>query len=165
MSCPYWNTVYRNSRKTRCFDILKQPYLGNHFMNFYRTKTKLYVKASSIIICGKENEETNLKFWCNMPTTMIAISCHFQWFELVLLKTLSMQCPPCWLLADIVLSPQPGSHHLIWIEAPVFIRRRMLKARRRALPTDGTWLSSSNVIGGRNKLQNVQDAKPVPWWR
>ena len=85
--------------------------------------------------------------------------------ELVFLRALSMQCPPCWLLADIVLSLQPGSHHLIWIEAQVFICRRMLKARWRALPTDGTWLSSSNVIGGWNKLQNVQDAKPVPWWR
>ena len=55
-------------KKTRCFEILKQPYLCNHLTNFYRTKTKLYIKASSIIVCGKENEGNNLKFWCNMPT-------------------------------------------------------------------------------------------------
>ena len=55
------------AEKMRCFEILKQPYLRNLLMNFDRTKTKLYVKASSIIVCGKENEEHNLKFWCNMP--------------------------------------------------------------------------------------------------
>ena len=55
-------------KKTRCFENLKQPYLCNHLTNFYRIKTKLYVKASSIIVCGKENEGNNLKFRCNMPT-------------------------------------------------------------------------------------------------
>ena len=58
------------AEKTRCFEILKQPYPCNHLTNFYRKKTKLYVKASSMIVCGKENEGNNLKFWYNMPTTM-----------------------------------------------------------------------------------------------
>ena len=52
-------------KKMRCFEILKryQTYLRNHLINFDRTKTKLYVKASSIIVCGKENEEnTEFKF-------------------------------------------------------------------------------------------------------
>ena len=53
------------AEKTRCFEILKQLYLCNHLTNFYRTKTKLYVKASSIIVCGKENEGNNLKFMPN----------------------------------------------------------------------------------------------------
>ena len=62
------------AEKTRCFEILKQPYLCNHLTNFYRTKTKLYVKASSIIVCGKENEGNNLKFWCNMPSRILSLS-------------------------------------------------------------------------------------------
>ena len=56
------------AEKIRCFETLKQPYLCNHLTNFYRTKTKLYIKASSIIVCGRKNEGNNLKFWCNMPT-------------------------------------------------------------------------------------------------
>ena len=64
------------TEKTRCFEILKQPYLCNHLTNLYRIKTKLYIKASSIIVCGKENEGNNLKFWCNniMPTQWLACS-------------------------------------------------------------------------------------------
>ena len=61
------------AEKARCFEILKQPYLCNHLTNFYRTKTKLYVKASSIIVYGKENEGNNLKL-CLLP---VAVSCQF----------------------------------------------------------------------------------------
>ena len=63
------------AEKTRHFEILKQPYLCNYLTNFYRTKTKLYVKASSIIVYGKENEGNNLKFWCNMPINSPAHPC------------------------------------------------------------------------------------------
>ena len=50
------------------FRNLKQPYLRNRLMDFYRTKTKSYLEASFIIVCGKESAENKQKFWCNMPT-------------------------------------------------------------------------------------------------
>ena len=53
--------------------MLKQPYLCKHLIQEYRTKTKLYVKASCIIVYGKENEENDLIFWCNMPIILYSI--------------------------------------------------------------------------------------------
>jgi hypothetical protein len=59
----------RLAEKLWCLENLKQPYLHNHSMDFYRTKTKLYLEASFFIVYGKEDIEHNIKFWCNMPNS------------------------------------------------------------------------------------------------
>ena len=56
------------AEKLRRLEILKQQYLNNRLTDFYGTRTKLYLEASSIVVCGKENGKNNLKFRCNMPT-------------------------------------------------------------------------------------------------
>ena len=44
----------RLAEKLWHLEILKQLYLCNHSMKFYRTKTK-YLEASLIIMCSKES--------------------------------------------------------------------------------------------------------------
>ena len=47
------------AKKLWRLEILKQPYLRNHSMKFYGTKTKLYLEASFIIMCSKESIRNN----------------------------------------------------------------------------------------------------------
>lgn len=55
-------------------------FLNNQLLNeFYRTKTKFYIKASSVIVYGKEDKDNNLKFWCNIYAYNDSIMFHVGW--------------------------------------------------------------------------------------
>ena len=53
MPCLYWNIAYSYGRKMRKFKIAISPQL---LKGFYKTKTKLYLETTSIVICGKEKK-------------------------------------------------------------------------------------------------------------